>query len=853
MKKIYFFLMLLLAANVVWGQIAVTPGTGFNLDGQGAGIYATRPTGADFSSGTTEQVLQIVTKTNTGAAIDFDGDGNREIVVQTAGINAGAATQTHLYILEANANNDFRQRSTIIIPQGTNNGAPGLMRGVDVGNVDGDAAVEIVAISGNGTNSFMTIYDINTSTFAFTELINKAVFGAGGLFTTSGTTNQLRIISNKNGGSNNDIILSNATGTAAASQLFAVEYTGAAIAFVNTTAANSGVLVNSGMIAFDHGNMGDASDEELVMVTESATVPLAIQEYVTSATAPFGTIKTITTNWTGTTTGSMTTVTIGDIDDDGDLDAVANDYNGKQLKAIRRTGANTYTSETILGSALAANSPATELSDIDIDGKLEIIYANGTSVVYREHDGTANDFTSARWGAETTLMSGLGTGTANAVSFVGGSSTTLDNDYNFDIVVGRSVQVIGQSDLDDDELFFLEADRLFTSGTITAGNYDNVEIQTGTVTLGGTSTINGTLTLTSGKLALGGNNISAVTVTGGSSSNYVVTDGAGTLTINNVGSTAVTFPVGPSASLYHPATITNNGTVDNFSVKVSSTDPACSPSAKSVNATWDIAEALAGGSDCDLTLDFTGATTGGSLTASGAQIVHCSGTTADYHNGSVTGTVATGTGFTTFSPFGVTSDPLTLPVSLLSFAGQKEGSVNKLRWSTVTEINNLGFEVQRSVDGINYTAIGFVNSLAPGGNSNSQLNYSFTDNNPVSNKQYYRLRQIDNDNRSKFSNIVLIKGDKPVVLTIDGVFPNPASSTVNVIVATPYRDRVTLVVTDISGRTVAQKVVNVETGSNTIPVGISQLTNGSYLVKLVCVANPIAIGCEMAIGRFVKQ
>ena len=192
-----------------------------------------------------------------------------------------------------------------------------------------------------------------------------------------------------------------------------------------------------------------------------------------------------------------------------------------------------------------------------------------------------------------------------------------------------------------------------------------------------------------------------------------------------------------------------------------------------------------------------------------------------------------------------TSSPLS--VTLLNFSGYKQGSVNILRWTTAQETNNLGFEVHRSVDGINYTSIGFVNSLAPGGIS-SQLNYSFTDINPVNNKQYYRLRQVDIDSRSKFSGIVLIKGDKPVTLTIYGLFPNPASNIVNVIVATPDRSVVTLVVTDISGRTLTQKVANVETGSNTIPLDISRLTNGSYLVKLVCKDN-----CEAALIKFIKQ
>lgn len=191
---------------------------------------------------------------------------------------------------------------------------------------------------------------------------------------------------------------------------------------------------------------------------------------------------------------------------------------------------------------------------------------------------------------------------------------------------------------------------------------------------------------------------------------------------------------------------------------------------------------------------------------------------------------------------------LTLPSTLLSFAGQREGAVNKLRWTTSTEQNNRGFMVQRSADGSNYTDLGFVNTQAVGGNSVDQLTYSYTDNNPAGSKQYYRLRMEDLDGRSKLSNIVLIRGNKPAQLAISGIFPNPVSTEVNVLVDAPVRDKVTLMIINASGKTVLQKLITIEAGSNTIPVNTSTLANGSYLVKLVCNSN-----CESAVSKFVKQ
>ena len=188
------------------------------------------------------------------------------------------------------------------------------------------------------------------------------------------------------------------------------------------------------------------------------------------------------------------------------------------------------------------------------------------------------------------------------------------------------------------------------------------------------------------------------------------------------------------------------------------------------------------------------------------------------------------------------------PVNIISFSGYRLANRCHLSWTTSSESNNVGFEVQRSVDGVNYTVIGFVNTRAPGGNSVVNQDYNFTDNTVTGNKQFYRLRQVDIDSRSRFSNVVLIKGDKPVTLAIDGLFPNPVNTVVNVLIAAPDKDRVILVVTDPAGRVVIQLPVNVETGINTIPVNISHLGNGAYMVKLVCNSD-----CQMAVGKFVKQ
>ncbi len=209
---------------------------------------------------------------------------------------------------------------------------------------------------------------------------------------------------------------------------------------------------------------------------------------------------------------------------------------------------------------------------------------------------------------------------------------------------------------------------------------------------------------------------------------------------------------------------------------------------------------------------------------------------------------ATGTnGCTTSSDVTVTVS-CALPVTITRFTGAKEGNKNVLRWITSSESNNNGFEIQRSTDGVQYTTIGFVQSLAIGGNSASDLNYLYADNSYTGTVQYYRLRQVDNDGRSQLSNVVTIRDNHPMALSIADVYPNPASALVNVVITAPASDKVQALITDVFGNVVASKQVMVQKGNNLVTFNIGELAAGSYFVKLICNNN-----CPKAVAKFVKK
>lgn len=95
-----------------------------------------------------------------------------------------------------------------------------------------------------------------------------------------------------------------------------------------------------------------------------------------------------------------------------------------------------------------------------------------------------------------------------------------------------------------------------------------------------------------------------------------------------------------------------------------------------------------------------------------------------------------------------------LPLHFESFTGKNSGDDNMLYWSTSSEYLNDHFEIQRSHDGLNYDIIGTTPSL---GNSSGILEYSYTDHQPVSGNNFYRIRQVDQDGGSIYTGTVLLK------------------------------------------------------------------------------------------------
>lgn len=105
-----------------------------------------------------------------------------------------------------------------------------------------------------------------------------------------------------------------------------------------------------------------------------------------------------------------------------------------------------------------------------------------------------------------------------------------------------------------------------------------------------------------------------------------------------------------------------------------------------------------------------------------------------------------------------------LPVNIISFKAKAENNSSvKINWTTTYERDNSHFEIQRSVDAINYTTIGTTQGV---NNSNTLQNYTFNDNLPLKGISFYRLKQIDLDNRSTLSKVERVNiSNTKIILT----------------------------------------------------------------------------------------
>jgi hypothetical protein len=175
-----------------------------------------------------------------------------------------------------------------------------------------------------------------------------------------------------------------------------------------------------------------------------------------------------------------------------------------------------------------------------------------------------------------------------------------------------------------------------------------------------------------------------------------------------------------------------------------------------------------------------------------------------------------------------------VPVELLAFTASVNNSEVQLLWSTASELNNNGFEIERAInEPDNFVTVGFVE----GKGSSTEINYYSYSDHPDLNgvhQLYYRLKQVDYNGTFSYSDEVNVTYDLPSSFVLNQNFPNPFNPTTRITYFVAKESFVSIKVYDFLGREVKTLVSDFRaTGSYDIVFDASELSSGTYFYTMI--------------------
>ncbi len=164
---------------------------------------------------------------------------------------------------------------------------------------------------------------------------------------------------------------------------------------------------------------------------------------------------------------------------------------------------------------------------------------------------------------------------------------------------------------------------------------------------------------------------------------------------------------------------------------------------------------------------------------------------------------------------------ISLPIELTSFNAEKlEHHQIRIRWTTESERNNAYFELEKSMDTQQWTVI---DTQTGAGNSSEILHYQFIDSHPFPNTNYYRLKQIDFNGSTTYSEVIQAEGDDTPL-----IFPNPSDRFVHIHVKNKPND---LKLLNSLGSEMAVSFEYFENDAILV-LDVNELAEGYYFIKI---------------------
>jgi len=186
-----------------------------------------------------------------------------------------------------------------------------------------------------------------------------------------------------------------------------------------------------------------------------------------------------------------------------------------------------------------------------------------------------------------------------------------------------------------------------------------------------------------------------------------------------------------------------------------------------------------------------------------------------------------------FSGFYITSAPASvLPITLEYFKGVQFNNKHVLNWKVNCTSSQAIFEIQRSGDGQHYNTIGNITA--------NQLRcsqpFDYTDDAPLSGMNYYRIKVIDPDDKSYFTNTISFK-IKTSAFEIVSLSPNPVTEENAILkINAVNRTAISILISDIYGRTISNEEKDLQPGANQVILNSSTLPKGAYQVTIYALA-----------------
>jgi hypothetical protein len=172
---------------------------------------------------------------------------------------------------------------------------------------------------------------------------------------------------------------------------------------------------------------------------------------------------------------------------------------------------------------------------------------------------------------------------------------------------------------------------------------------------------------------------------------------------------------------------------------------------------------------------------------------------------------------------------IAVPVELTAFTATAINGKVVLSWSTATETNNSGFQIERKSNDT-WQQIGFV----PGSGTTTELrNYTYSDDNILSGKYSYRLKQIDFSGKFEYSKVVDVEVGIPSEYSLEQNYPNPFNPSTTINYSVKEKGLVTLKIFDVLGNEV-KTLLNEEkeAGKYSVKLDASQIASGVYFYTL---------------------